>query len=114
MEASIANKLGDGTVQVTAASQVLPDRGETVLPPTNPGIGSPSVLDEQEAAAGLQHAKHFAKRARDIGDAAQRPRGYNRVYARLFQRDRRGAAFEQFDVENGSPCGFAGHRQEFA
>src|SRR5262249_55891700 len=89
------DELRDGSPQVATATESLPDRRETVLPPAYPRVRRLPVLHEEKAPRGLQHAPHFGERPLDVGDAAQGPRRDHAVDAPVVEGDRLGRSLEQ-------------------
>src|SRR5205807_9487942 len=65
------DQIADRAVEVTSASEPLPDRCETILPPAHAGFRSTAVFHEQQHAADLQHAPHLAQGSARIRNAAQ-------------------------------------------
>tara|TARA_B100000749_G_scaffold250890_1_gene216298 strand:+ start:11131 stop:11322 length:192 start_codon:yes stop_codon:yes gene_type:complete len=59
------------SVQVAAAGQLFPARGDAVLPFSRVIVGRFAVFEEQEFTAGFEHSAHLLKSGVPVGDRTQ-------------------------------------------
>ena len=89
-ESSGTEQRVDRTVQVAAAPDSPPRRRQARLPRSHAGVGSPSVLDEEQLALGPQHASHLPQGPNRVRHRPEGPRGDHRVGDPVAERDRLG------------------------
>jgi hypothetical protein len=70
LKAGAFDQRSDRAVEMAAAAQALPDRGQPILPPNDVWIGRKTVLDEQQTPTGSEHPTHVAQRFQGVGNAA--------------------------------------------
>src|SRR3954466_2884141 len=97
---------------MTAPGEVLPSRGERVLPPSDAGVGCPSVLDEEESAAGPQDTGNLLEGGSRVREATHRPRGHRRVDRRGVDRQLLARGFGKLDLEWGAYRSSLRHAEE--
>src|SRR6266566_301240 len=98
MKSRRGDQIVDLAVEVTAAAQAFPARGEPILPAGDCAVGSKPVLDKQYTAVRTKHPLHFPESREHIGYRAQGPGRHNRVENSLIERKRFGRSLDQ----NGS------------
>jgi hypothetical protein len=98
-ETGLLDQRIDRTVQMATGGDPGPHGSEPILPPADAGIRSAPMLDEDEAAAGLDHSPQLAQSRADVGDATERPGGEHCVDAPVRNRQLFGRAREVPDGE---------------
>jgi hypothetical protein len=87
LKASALDQRSDRAVEMAAATQALPDRGQPILPPNDVWIRRKTVLDEQQTPTGSKHPPRVAERSQGVGNAAQGPSRHDGVDARVLERN---------------------------
>jgi hypothetical protein len=85
----------DRPIEVAAASDPFPERGQPVLPSAYAGLRRPTVLDEQQLAARLENAPHLVQCLPCSGYRAQGPGRQDGVDASVVERYRFGRAVDE-------------------
>src|SRR3546814_12777887 len=74
VKAGRLDECGDRPIQVAAAADAFPRRGQEVLPAAHGLVRRTAVLDEEQLSPWREHAAHFAERTGTVGDRDERPR----------------------------------------
>src|SRR6516164_436531 len=93
LKAGALYQRSDRAVEMAAAAQALPDRGQPILPPAHIRIGRLAVLDEQQASGRPKHATRFVERIKNSRNTAQRPSRHDGVGARILEGNPFGRTF---------------------
>src|SRR3546814_15730731 len=86
VKAGRLDECGDRPIQVAAAADAFPRRGQEVLPAAHGLVRRPAVLDAEQLYPWREHAGHIAERTREDGDSAERPGEPHRAYAAVLHR----------------------------
>lgn len=96
-EAGQCDQCVDWTIEVTPTGNRPPRAIEPVLPARDPWFRRATMLDEQQRAAGFQHAPGLVQRLHGVRNGAKCPGGHNRVDACRFKGQTFCRSREQFD-----------------
>ena len=92
---------GGVAVAVAAVGEETPGLFEAVLPAGGVAVLGAHVLDEEQAAAGFQHAGELVDRGDRVGDRAEDQGGYRGVEAAVLEGKRFGRGFDQARGSSG-------------
>src|SRR5215472_1514559 len=112
LKAGALDQRFDRAVEMAAAAQALPDRGQPILPPNDVWIRRATVLDKQQMPTGSEHPTHLAERSQGVGNAAQGPSRHDGVDARVLERNSFSRTLDKFYQPEADALNSARHFQE--
>jgi hypothetical protein len=92
----ILYQLADWAIEMATARQMLPSRGQVILPPLHARFRRASVFDKKKLTTGFEHAAHLRKRMAGVPYAAQGPGRDNSVDASVIEGNVLCRAFDDF------------------
>src|SRR5215469_5595877 len=96
------------TIEVTAPTDPLPIRRQTMLPASNPNFRRQTVLDEKQSPAWLENPPHLDQRGDRIRDRAQSPGHHDDIEGRVGERNTLRRSSDQRDrntrMRHPAPC----------
>ena len=100
MKARPPYELLNGSVEVTPAADLFPERRQAVLPADDARLGRAAVLSEQQTSPRCEHPAHLGQRSRNVWNRAERPGGDHGVDRVIWKRNRLRDAFDELDRES--------------
>ena len=87
LKSCIGYELVHLAIEVTAAGEGLPERGEAILPADNGRVRRTAVLEKNEATAWFENTPHLLKRLGRMRDGTERPSDYDGVHGAIGKRE---------------------------
>lgn len=100
-EAGRAHKVINFSIQMASAGNLAPKGSEPALPPFDPRLGRKPVFDEEQFAAGPEHALHLAQCGERFWDRTKRPCHDDRVDCVVSKWDRGRGRLDEANLNVG-------------